>query len=781
MSTSFRSRSIRGFALKLTLCLAAGAFVPGVFAADLPKPEPTPGRIMLPQEHQYQRQLRAYMATLTEKDFAHGVEGLMGVAPTTNPDLEYQYRNYLLTTMPGGGPLVGSKRGVPSINNPPKLFLLSSIEGEKAIMKPLVYPEALMQNVLWDYPGNIYFNNRGLKMRCFINSTLALVMLDDFLDKTPLANRADWRAYQLIIIGSPYAGFKDLLPPEVQKAYQDGVKKLARRVISWGVRGEEPNLDYGVPVGLWYASKICNDPAFTKECEDYARMMFADPRYFHPAGFWLDRGGLDTGFGGHANFYAVWTALASDWPFAKEAIERVYRLRAHLTLPEPDGTSTGPAAFNTRLCSTAQADQWDFAGRDRAALMITDEAAVWAKPLPPEALADAAKSRSAEVARQIHENPVKSGNGSAETPYVYFPNEEIPATPWRALMVENWNFPASMVFAYDFYKKGAYAHLAELEAKKSPMLKLPFDRNEMFVRNFAKAFFAAKMSNYGVVLHTGPVGRQVAGNGLVQLPTALGFGGGQISAFWTPTTGSVILGRRGGMIHQVPYDKQEEWRTWPIHAVTGATAEGRIFTSARIVSPEVEVADKAGSAAAKDAKPITVSARGVIPAMKIVPDPNSTAAKPIVNFYDEPLAGKVDYTRTFDIDNDKLRVKTVVKSSGEDKIAELYETIPVYLRDMKYQPTATPTTIEFQINGQWAAATLEFQANVTAIRLTRFTGAVEITFDKPQRVGLSAAEWKDTVLLAWGNCRNVLIDLMPAKPGEFKEATVGYTIAAVKK
>ena len=33
--------------------------------ADLPKPEPPAGPVMLPQQHEYQRVLRQYMATLT--------------------------------------------------------------------------------------------------------------------------------------------------------------------------------------------------------------------------------------------------------------------------------------------------------------------------------------------------------------------------------------------------------------------------------------------------------------------------------------------------------------------------------------------------------------------------------------------------------------------------------------------------------------------------------------------------------------------------------------------
>lgn len=758
----------------LRLALLAAMWMTAAFAsaAELPKPAAMPGRVMLPQEHQYQRQIRAYMATLTKKDFAHGVTAKLA-EPASPADPEYQYRNYIFTQMSGGVPLVGSKRGPPAVNNPAELYLLSSIERATAIELPLGYPESLMTFVQWDYPGNVYHNNRALRMRCFINASVNMMMLDDYLEKNPIARRADWRAYQLIVFAAPYHGFRDLLPPEVQQAYQVGVKKLARQLISWGPRGEEANFDLMLPIGLWYASQVCNDPAFTKEVETFARMMFTDPRYFHPAGYWIERGGLDTGFGGQANVFAAAAALASDWPFAKEAMERIYRLRSHLILPEPDGTLTGPSAFNTRLSSPAHVDQWEMGVRNLAAQLLTDEAACTVKLPAPEVLAKAAANRAVEYNRQIGENPLRSA-GATYASYVFWRNEDLPPQPWKASIYASWDFPLTMNFGYEFYKKGAYARLAKLEQEKSPLLKYPMQRDETFVRDFAKAFVVARMPEYGVILHTGPVGRQAPDNGIFQLPTAPGLGGGQLSAFWTPATGSVILARRGGMIHGTPHDKLDQWRTWPIHAVSGVTAEGKVFTSARIATPNVEINTNTNGGTAK--------VRGPLTAMRVVATPASPTQKEGQAMYDEALAGKTEYERSFQIDSGKLRVETKVTTSGADKLAELYETIPIYLRDTIHQSKAAPTVIELQANGKWAPATAEYTDNVTAVKLTRFDGAVQIAFDKPARIKLSPTEWKDPVPFVYGACRNLMIDLLPAgKPSEFKEATVGYTIASVKR
>jgi len=731
----------------------------GVHAADLPKPKATPGRVMLPQEHQYQRVLRKYMATLTEKDFAHGVTEKLTVKPSSQ-DPEYRYRNYILTLM--HQPLVGTQRGYPSVNAPARLFTLPAIEAPDAVMAPPAWPETLISFVQWDYPGNPYHDNRALKLRAFTAASVNLMMLDDYLEKNPKVGRSDWYAYQLVYLGSPYPGFQDLLPPEVRRAYRTGLLKMGRRIIEWGPKGEEPNLDTIAPIGLWYVSKACDDAAFTKDAEGYARMMFTDPKYFHPAGYFVDRGGIDVGFGGMANFFAVWTALASDWDFAKQAVNRIYRLRAHLCLREPDGGFTGPSAFNSRIGSDAWSDQWAWNGaRDHAASLLTDEAAYLVKLPGAEELSGAAGKRADVFNHHIKENWRKRPSRfDPETGYwALYRNDELRAYPWEWRMWFSWDFPASVNPGYEFYRKGAYAHRVRLEKENSPYLKSPFERGETFVRDFAKAFTVARQPSYAAIVHTGPVGRQDPEDALLKFAGPLGFGGGQLAAFWTPATGSVVLARRGGVTikegQTVNYDEFERWRAWPIHAATGMTIRGKVFTSARILDPHV--------ASEIDGTSATVKASGVIPTQMFGQG--------------KALDGQITYARTFKIAPDKVSVETKVTGDGKDKVSELYETLPVFLGDGPIQTKAAATTIDFQSGGKWAAATDKYQEKVTAVRVKRFKGAVRITFDRPRRVKLSPADWKDT-FLSRASCRNILIDLLAGGGGTApKNASIAYTIA----
>ncbi len=706
-------------------------------------------RTALPDEHPYQQTLRKFLGALTEKDFTHGVQGgLKTPAPGDNP--EQLYRTHLLTLMPQ--PLVGSKRGAPAVNAPPALFVLANIEHADGVKIPPVWPEPLVTFTNWQYAGNIYQGSRALKLRAFVTSAIHLTMMDDQLDHHPERGgaRADWFSNQLIITAQPYPGFKDVLPIDVQKAYESGLRRLGQRVLDWGPVGEEPNLDMVAAVGLWHVSKAINDAAFSKDAEAYARRLFSDPRHIHPAGFWYDNRGIDMGYQGTTNFFAVWAALASDWPFAREAVAKSYRLRAHLCLPEPDGKwFVGPSHFNSRTSSDAWGDQWEWSGaRDQFASLVTDEAIYLAKLPAQDDLKGAPAKRAIAFNGQIAENPVNGKGG-------FLKNEELGSQPWKWRLWQSFNFPATVNAGYEYYPTGSYARHAKLQQQNSPLLRSPFQRDESFVRDFAKAFTVAKFPKHAAIVHSGPVGLPGQEDGVFKFAGPLGFGGGQLSAYWTPATGSVILGRRAGNTWDKTFDKIEDWRIWPIHAISGCNLAGKVFTSARIREPDVvaDLKDDQGNVQVSGMIPIEQLGQGKV------------------------LQGRIGYQRTFQLDAGKVRVETRIRAAGQDKVAECYETIPIYLHDAQRQAKSVPTVIAFQVDGKWLPATSEYHENVAAVKLTRFQGEVGISFDQPQRVKLSPSDWTDT-FLSRARCRNVMIDLLAgAGPTVLKgEKVVRYQI-----
>jgi hypothetical protein len=707
----------------------------------------------LPQKHEYQKQLRTYLATLTEKDFEHGVTVDFSTPPGSD-DPEQQYRHFLFSLM--NQPLIGTKRGYPAVNSPANLFELTSIEGAEDVLQPPVWPETIIPLVQWNYAGNPYYQNKALKLRAFTTACVKLAMLDDYLENnlTEGAARSDLLGYHLIILASPYPGFADVLPPEVQQAYLTGLRKLADRVILWGPKGEESHMDMIVPVGLWYTSRALGDPEFAKTVEAYAQKLLTDPAYFHPAGYCLDRGGADIGYQGMANFFSTWLALASNWQFAKDAVQSQQRLRAHLCLPEPNGQLVGPTQFNTRLSSVPSRDQWDWGiARNTFAGLISDDA-VYLSTLPTTEELVGATARQAGVFQgHLRENPRN------ETRFVE--NHEIISHPWLWRPWQTYNFQASVNYGYEFYPVGRFAQRKKLEAENSPLLKSPFLREANFVHDFSKAFVIAKQPAYSAILHTGPVGIHDPESGFRQFGGPLGFGGGELAAFWTPQGGSLLLGRRGGNSKEKGFDVIEQWRQWPIHAVSGANAVGKVFTSARILKPNVQTDIQESET--------RVQVSGVLPHEQLGQG--------------KVLEGKLAYSRDFTIRPDRLHIATQLVTHGQDKIAELYETLPVYYYESADQQEQVAVKIEFEVGGNWQEATAEPQIAVTAVRVFRNQGGAKIAFDRPRRVQLSAANWQDQYLTR-AECRNILVDLLESPTGPVilnDQRTISYTIEPIAR
>ena len=75
------------------------------------------------------------------------------------------------------------------------------------------------------------------------------------------------------------------------------------------------------------------------------------------------------------------------------------------------------------------------------------------------------------------------------------------------------------------------------------------------------------------MIYTGPIG----------FTRYMNFAGGALSAFWTPAGGSLLLGRTGKPVQpELSRQTWADWRLWPTHALSGATAGGDAFSTARV-------------------------------------------------------------------------------------------------------------------------------------------------------------------------------------------------------
>ncbi|MCE9532559.1 MAG: hypothetical protein K8T89_15790 [Planctomycetes bacterium] len=697
----------------LILLIALTLGTPHIAQAAEKLPEPLP----------HQQQLRKFMSTLKAEDF-EPIHKDLKVVPFEG-DADELFRTYILALQP---PSVGRKRNYSSVMIKSSLFTLEAIEGPKAIMRPPAHPEPLVDLSAWNYPGNPYYGSKPLRMRAFVLVALDMIMLDDLLEKAD----PETKPTQNQLLGAvarfayTYPGIRDVIPADVRTAYMTGLKRLVRRALEHGPSTAGPKgtgmYTWAAPA-LFLSAKILDDAEISKQVTAYTRTIFTGDGYFKAAGYFPNGGTLDS-FNGISTYFAVWGAQATDAPFAREAIAKVYNLRSHLTLPEPDGVLVGPSHMASLTSAESAHEQWNWPMRTWGAALIADEAACLAK-MPTEAeLQNAPAAVVAEINMQIRELSWAAGG--------------MDPSPWKFQ-------PAGTLvnFAYQYYPKGYYARRLALE-KAGTLAKLPVLREGSYVRNFNDEFVVAKAPTHAAVIHTGPIADPAS-----QRP-AYGFGGGALSAFWTRETGSVILGRGVGAFSPQYKKTLEEWRSLPSHAVTGITADGTVFTSAHIVKPTTTIKT--------DDKGYTVTAQGTIPAFRHDPA--------------QKLSSKIEYTRKFEPTPAGIRITTSFKDDGKDKIAEVYEVLPIHLRDSGSQPKAILTLIEIDSDGKWIPATEAFADKVSKVRLTRFGVSVVITFDRPCRVKL-APPWSDTYQTR-SACRNLLIDML--QPGDTR--TISYRIEA---
>ena len=117
-------------------------------------------------------------------------------------------------------------------------------------------------------------------------------------------------------------------------------------------------------------------------------------------------------------------------------------------------------------------------------------------------------------------------------------------------------------------------------------------------------------------------------------------------------------------------------------------------------------------------------------------------------------------------------METSIAGADAEPLAELYETLPVYLRDTQTQPKATPTKIEWRVDGKWIEATDTFTEKVEAIRLNGSPARYGSSSIRRARCA-SPTDWSDT-FLSRGTARTVLIDLL-------EDRRVKYRIEPIAK
>lgn len=609
---------------------------------------------------------------------------------------------------------------------------------------------------LWEYPGNPYKGSKAIRNRAFTTVAVDMIMLDKLHESgkhwVNNARRSDFLGGSLIWMGYVYNGVKDDLPAPVQAAYETGLGKFVDRLTEWGPTGITDNMDMKTNVGLAYIAEALEQGPVVEKARAYiARNL----KLVHPSGMIRDAGGLESSYNGIALHNVTWAAaVAKQWPELRKTLDEMSLLKNHLSLPEPDGqNSFGPSHFNTRTGHGSPYDQWSSDHRDMTAAMLSDHALYlmyggkrgrsrgWASPERAPMLA--------QVDRGIK----------------HINTELVPSESRFAPWVAGW-WPGRINYAYDNYSPGFYNRLRELGQKNDPLTNSLWLRPETrFIRAFPEAsgetvpekdqhaFLISKQSDHGAILYSGPLGNTKYMN----------FAGGSLSAFWTPEGGSIILGRNG---NPVKPDETKvgwaDWRLWPTHALSGLTADGKVFTSARLRRRVSKVTRETGA----DSAAITFTG------------PIGATADGGRTVQDNALPGPLTYQRRMELNREGVRIQTSL-AGGDQQAVELYETIPLFLREMRGQKEV-PHSVEFCAGGECAPATAKPRAGVTEVRIKRFQGGASILFDNPQTVRMAPETWTDSYQ-SRAQTHNLLIDLLKSdgKPARLGDVAIAYQIRSL--
>jgi hypothetical protein len=708
------------------------------------------GVVQLPQDHDYQVVLREYLATLKPADFKAPLQPVEFRELWARDD-ESLHRLWLLAqTLPDiqGLLMADVTFTLREIESPDGIRMRVGKRWAAKDAGAAVHPEDTVWWSTWDWRGNPYRGSRGVRNRAFVVAAVDMIMLDKLhesgTDWVKNARRSDNLGGQLAWMAHVYRDVRADLPKEVQSAYEAGLTKFLDRLAEWGPTSVNDNMDTKALIAAAYLADTFREGPVVEKARAYANRAL---ERFHPAGLIRDAGGLEASYNGCAAFNIAWATAVKPWPEFVAALRRMSDVKAHLTLPEPDLLHFwGPSHFSSRTSLDPANDQWAFPQRDIAIAMHADEALylmfggrfgrrpAWAVPDRAEMV------RDVKAAVDRLNKSLKPSQDRFDT--------------WGPSFWASGKFN----FAYDHYTPGFYDLLRRLRAERHPAALPPMVRpDETFIRQFPPAdmpgvadadrntFLVARFPEYGTIIYTGPIGWH----------SYMNFAGGGLSAFWMPAAGSLLLGRNGNPVQpETSRQSWADWRVWPTHAISGQTASGDAFSSARIRRRVSKVEYEVGRHAA------TVSISGHIGKQH----DESRAAQ------NGCITGSVKYSRSLSVEPRGVVVETRLDSDGKDKVTDLCEIIPLALHDEKWQ-VATPEKPEFRVphrvlfvrDGQSVAPGEDFVDGVSAIQVDRFFGAMRISFEQPQRVRLGE-KWTTNYQSAM-SIQNILIDLLPARSG----------------
>jgi len=555
-------------------------------------------------------------------------------------------------------------------------------------------------------PWNPYFGDKAIARRAAVISLVDLIAQAEniFYYSNPESTKEGAKygfahpgqmGFTMTFSAFTLLKVKDALPPEVLKAWTEGLLWLAEGTAQMKPMGPQ-NMRLSFPVALYYcylATGIERFKELSLEWQD--KVIYSEA--FSPAGhFWEGTGrgpdGSYNGIGLHrvAELYSI-----TKDPKILELLRKAYRLKTYMTLVEPDGKRLGATHFNDRDTQSFAEDQ--FTGREMqfalevpdAIPFLKDIRGVWPAVIEPERI-----------------------RKTIETAHVKPTARILPAHGW-GLAKKYHDTPSQFGMAgtipYFLYQEDT-AKLIEACAGDHP---LPILAKDNFTENFNDEFIVVRRPGYYISLYAGRImasdrgATNLAGMFEDKAGNFNGFGGGGISAFWTPSAGTLLIGRHsaceGYERGQFTTRFAPGWQDWTNNHIIGKTTGDKILTSARVAQPQLD------HRTLGDVETFTIN--GTMPNKLPKQGPICDA--------------DVSYERRFDLLPSHVEVTLTLNTDNDIEFKALYETLPMLLAD--------DTRVVF-INAKGepiAAEGIERVQGVTEMQVLRQGGGVRIIFEKP--------------------------------------------------
>jgi hypothetical protein len=660
--------------------------------------------------------------------------------------------------------------------------------------------------------GNPWYQKPAMGRRAMAVSTVDMLMHVSNMG----GNATGWfdmigKAF--LAMADAYRRAGDVMTPEAQDAYEQGMERILDHLTARGPRGANTNMDTWALRGAAEFYMATDDSALQQKCVELVkRSLFGytdgelgtnhklyahngDGGVFHPAGFIMEGGQPDAFYGGDSVNRIAETLAAvtdstgtveSDWQFLKEVVRRLQEWYSYQQFYEPAkiGAGAPDEAGKFPMAGTGYAGRTShFPPKSQGETLSRGNTIAWHFPEFGEvahvpSVSDM-ESDIQDVLDRVNPRMSNPYTDSYHTP----PNEWKGWSPWAKRSVrlppDGW---------YSTYK-------TEINNNSTDYLQPPPSQDG---ETFNKALGGPPAGkSYWSYKATDKNGQEWGFFVEAQAQQGVygGWYGGKIETFWTEDIGVILIGRHGktgcDRSGVDDYSGSEDSTCWfnldekAAQHVWGRDENGNGFTTLLVRGQESN-------------RTSTFNMGGSPPTVTVTTPFNDPANARDGQETGSEIEGSLDVENKFEAQSNGLKVTHTLASDETDEVTELWTSLPVHLRNYnshrtgdKLQDGMEDTTIEYWDGAQWVELPFDTDSDgvpemvsTDALRLMRdfqeFGGKNHVYVDlaSTQDVRRSKHKYYDPYQTNTG-VRTVHIDLH-GNPGTTKtlpaEKSVSYTV-----